>query len=306
VLIAPRTVTNPLDTVGVTIRLYGGAGLQGLSGSVGGKVSIAGGNGQSIFFDTGVKGNVYLQSPTSGDGTVKQAFGVLVAAPESATSPATFTVYPNSQGTSVYGMNTETVRVLDSTLTPRFTLDNDGAATSGLRFPSSFISSADLNTLDRYAEGEWTPLITGETSHTTFASGGQWTRIGRDLHVQGWIRQNANPSLALTAAGSNHIYVGTLGGGLPDGVSSFKLNDARVGVWTEVNNDSSLSEEARFFGSNNVRTGNIVHSYHHSTSGLTSFKLWFVGYATGFAPTDNPLSLNIGKRTITFSLVWKF
>jgi hypothetical protein len=245
---------------------------------------------------------VYLQSSTSGDGNYKNAYGVFVGAPESATSPASFTVYPNANLFGPIAANTETVRVLDSTLTPRFTLDNDGAATSGLRFPAAFIASGDLNTLDRYAEGEWTPLITGDTSHTTFASGGQWTRIGRDLHVHGWIRQDANPSLSLTAAGLNHIVVS----GLPEGISSFRLNDARVGVWTEVNNDSSLSEEARFFGSNNVRTGNIVHSYHNRVGGLSSFKLWFVGYATGFAPTDNPLSLNTGKRTITFSLVWKF
>jgi hypothetical protein len=302
VLIAPRTVTNPLDTVGVTIRLYGGAGLQGFAASVGGKVSIAGGNGRSFGFDVGTKGNVYLQSVTSGDGDYKNAYGVFVGAPESATSPASFTVYPNANSFGPFAANTETVRVLDTTNTPRFTLDNNGAATSGLRFPSSFISSADLNTLDRYAEGEWAPLISGDISHTTIASGGQWTRIGRDLHVHGWIRQNGSPGFANTIAAGNHIVVS----GLPEGVSSFKLNDARVGVWTEVNNDSSLMETTRFFGSGNVRTGNIVHSYHHSTSGLTSFKLWFVGYATSTPQVDNPLALNLGTRTITFSLVWKF
>ena len=304
VLIAPRTVTNSLDTVGVTMRIQGGAGYQGgLSATVGGKVSINGGNGKTIFFDTGTKGNVYLQSSTSGDGFYKNAYGVFVGAPESATSPASFTVYPNALSPfGPFAANTETVRVLDTTLTPRFTLNNDGEATSGLRFPATQNNSGDLYTLDRYAEGEWTPLITGDTSHTTYSSGGQWTRVGRDLHVQGWIRQDGSPGVSLTAAGSNHIVLS----GLPEGVSSFRLNDARVGVWTEVNNNSSLSEATRFFGSGNVRTGNVVHSYHHSTSGLASFKLWFVGYATSNPQIDNPLALNIGQRTITFSLVWKF
>jgi hypothetical protein len=303
VYIQPRVVTAATDTVGVDMRIRGGDGYQGgLSATTGGLVSISGGNGKSIFFGFGIKGNVHLQSRTSLDGTYKQAYGVFVGAPESATSPASFTVYPNATSSGPLSANTETVRVLDTTNTPRFTLDNDGAATSGLRFPSTFIASGDLYTLDRYAEGEWTPLITGDISHTAIASGGQWTRIGRDLHVQGWIRQNGNPSVSLLAAGSNHIVIG----GLPEGVSSFRLNDARVGVWTEVNNNSSLSEEARFFGSGNVRTGNIVHSYHNSSSGLTSFKLWFVGYATGTPQVDNPLALNLGQRTITFSLVWKF
>lgn len=303
VLIAPRTVTNPLDTVGVIMRIQGGAGYQGgLSATVGGKVSISGGNGKSIFFDVGTKGNVYLQSSTSGDGTYKNAYGVFVGAAESATSPASFTVYPNVNPVGgPFAANTETVRVLDTTWTPRFTLNNAGEATSGLRFPSTFIPSADLYTLDRYAEGDWTPTIVGSTSHTSYSSGGQWTRTGRVMHLSGWIRQTVLASSPPSGVNLHHIAIP----GLPDGVSSFRLNDARVGTWTELSNDDLLSDEQRFFGtsSNTVRTGTVVHSYHVEATGYTQFRLYFVGQGT-----YNPLVLPsaVVTKTVLFNLFWQF
>jgi hypothetical protein len=298
VYIQPRQATNAGDVNGVTVRIQGGAGRAYVFDQTnGGHLSLNGGNGYSALFNIGSKGNVYLQSSTSNPGYYQQAYGVFVCAPEGATSPATLTVYPNTYSGETLGLNTESLRVLDDTLTPRFAMNNSGELTTGLRFPATIAASGNAYTLDRYAEGTWTPTVTGDTSHVTFTTGGQWTRIGSIIHLTGWIKW-ASGSTSNSAAELNHILIGNL----PDSVgTSFLLNDARVGVWTEINHTDSLTEAQRFFGSggNQIETGTIAHSYHTRVSGNTSFKLFFVGARTaGY----NPLALNTANRTIMFNI----
>jgi hypothetical protein len=60
------------------------------------------------------------------------------------------------------------------------------AETGGVAFPASAVAVADVNTLDDYEEGTWTPTYTGLTvvpgtggvTHT-----GAYTKIGRMVHV---------------------------------------------------------------------------------------------------------------------------
>jgi hypothetical protein len=52
-------------------------------------------------------------------------------------------------------------------------------------FPASQNASSDVNTLDDYEEGTWTPVITpGAGSLTSYTSYGRYTKIGRVLQVE--------------------------------------------------------------------------------------------------------------------------
>ena len=69
-----------------------------------------------------------------------------------------------------------------------------GAATpsasgAGITFPATQSDSTDVNTLDDYEEGDWTPEISFavNTGVSIYApqTGGRYTKIGRQVHVQG-------------------------------------------------------------------------------------------------------------------------
>ena len=88
-------------------------------------------------------------------------------------------------------------------------LDISGAAAGQIKFPASQNASSDVNTLDDYEEGAWTPSIAfgGAAVGVTYDSdnAGVYTKIGNRVFVSG--------RLVLTSKGSS---VGTvLIGGLP-------------------------------------------------------------------------------------------
>jgi hypothetical protein len=92
-----------------------------------------------------------------------------------------------------------------------------GAATpaatgAGITFPATQSASTDVNTLDDYEEGTWTPttVIAGAT-YT--AQTGTYTKIGRQVTVLGFLAWSAH-----TGAGGNLVI-----GGLPFAASSTAL-----------------------------------------------------------------------------------
>jgi len=58
-------------------------------------------------------------------------------------------------------------------------------ASKGIAFPATPVASADVNTLDDYEEGVWTPLAAGVTITVTSA---RYTKIGRVVHVSADVR----------------------------------------------------------------------------------------------------------------------
>lgn len=80
------------------------------------------------------------------------------------------------------------------------------------KFPSTQMPSSDVNTLDDYREGVWTPVLSttgvGFTSVTYDpVTGGRYTKIGSLVHVQGVVRTDAVTVGAATG--------GVIIGGLP-------------------------------------------------------------------------------------------
>ena len=82
----------------------------------------------------------------------------------------------------------------------------------GIAFPSNQSASSDVNTLDDYEEGTWTPSLGGTTTYTSQT--GSYTKIGRLVYVRGHLQINAIGSgntvtvsgLPFTSAGGSTSY----------------------------------------------------------------------------------------------------
>lgn len=75
---------------------------------------------------------------------------------------------------------------------------------NGVRFPATQVSSADVNTLDDYEEGTWTPTLTfGSGSVTYTTQTGTYTKVGRLVTIQCFIQVNtpSAPSGSLKLSG---------------------------------------------------------------------------------------------------------
>ena len=79
---------------------------------------------------------------------------------------------------------------------------------SGVTFPATQSASTDANTLDDYEEGSWTPIFTASTSApssvTYGTQGGRYTKIGRVVYVEVYIRFTAY------SGGSGTVNIGGL------------------------------------------------------------------------------------------------
>lgn len=72
---------------------------------------------------------------------------------------------------------TSTTGAFSGTLTPQALLDVSGAAAGQIKFPATQNPSVDVNTLDDYEEGVWTPSIGGTATYTLRV--GTYTKVGR-------------------------------------------------------------------------------------------------------------------------------
>ena len=94
---------------------------------------------------------------------------------------------------------------------------------SGINFPATQVASSDVNTLDDYEEGTWTPTVTATagTLTTTTVNAAAYTKIGRLVSLQVDI---------------SIVNIGTASGllvfSLPTGLN--QVTDANVGVLREL------------------------------------------------------------------------
>jgi hypothetical protein len=63
------------------------------------------------------------------------------------------------------------------------------AGTGGIAFPAAAVAVADVNTLDDYEEGSWTPSVGGSATYTTQV--GKYTKIGDTVFIQMFLTINA-------------------------------------------------------------------------------------------------------------------
>ena len=96
---------------------------------------------------------------------------------------------------------------------------------NGITFPATQSASTNANTLDDYEEGTWTPTATPEGgSLTTYSSSGRYTKVGRQVFLNGQV--------LLTTVGTSS---GTLGiSSLPFNIDTTTVQMQAHGVSREV------------------------------------------------------------------------
>jgi hypothetical protein len=134
---------------------------------------------EGVAFSEG-GGNTYLSNNWFNDGTNKYI------------ANGTAALYGQSGGqhqwlTAASGTAGNTISFTTAmTLNANGVLALQGASTSadgvGITFPATQSASSDVNTLDDYEEGNWTPVpTTGSGSITSYTSTGRYTKIGRTV-----------------------------------------------------------------------------------------------------------------------------
>ena len=91
------------------------------------------------------------------------------------------------------------------------------ASGSGITFPATQSDSSNVNTLDDYEEGTWTPVVTANTgSITTYTSAGQYRKIGGLVvaQFQYGITNNGTGSVAIILSGLPFAGTTNTSGGL--------------------------------------------------------------------------------------------
>ena len=97
------------------------------------------------------------------------------------------------------------------------------ASGAGITFPATANLSTDVNTLDDYEEGTWTPTQgAGLTVVGTFSSGGTYTKIGRLVHVSGFV--SGSTSVTVTTAAT--VIAGNLPFTVLAGSSAYHMGSA--------------------------------------------------------------------------------
>jgi hypothetical protein len=87
-----------------------------------------------------------------------------------------------------------------SSPTERVRIDSTGLMTlagPGIKFPATQVAATDVNTLDDYEEGTWTPVVTGWTSVTYTFQDGKYIKIGK--HLTAWFLIQFSGTSAATA-----------------------------------------------------------------------------------------------------------
>lgn len=168
----------------------------------------------------------------------------------------------NGSGT-ITGVSSLATALVNPVVTTTMGVGNatPAATGAGITFPAALNASSDVNTLDDYEEGTWTPTYLGSTANPTVTydamTGGKYTKIGRMVFAYGSIRTDA------VTGGSGALRLG----GLPFTVASATGStlDTRSGV---------IIGRSGSFNTDNPSSANTVE-------GQTFCEVWYRATANG-------------------------
>jgi len=131
----------------------------------------------------------------------------------------------------------------------------------GIQFPASQSAQADVNTLDDYEEGTWTPLVKfggGVTGITYLINSGTYTKIGRYVLISAQVSltSKGSDSGAVTITGSPFtegvvapLAIWPLAISFADQMTSF-MNGGVIQIWEITNAGAVTSLDATNFANN--------------------------------------------------------
>lgn len=134
-------------------------------------------------------------------------------------------------------------------------IDISGASAGQIKFPATQNASSNVNTLDDYEEGTWTPSLGGTATYGS--QSGTYTKIGKVVYISCFL------SVSLIGTGSTYVI-----SGLPftaSGVASFavsewtsaagsfvyvgaNVNSATISLTASTAATASLNTSPAFFG----------------------------------------------------------
>jgi len=146
---------------------------------------------------------------------------------ETATASGTeFITFMNPAGTNI--ANISRVGVSDAVSYNTTASNTTGAQlnASGVRFPATQVASANVNTLDDYEEGTWSPSIGGSTTYT--AQDGYYTKCGNVVTVTGRMQVN------LLSGNANTYQITNLPFTSKNTSNGSKAGGGSVGYWSST------------------------------------------------------------------------
>jgi hypothetical protein len=146
----------------------------------------------------------------------------------------------------ISGFTTDGTRVTAST-----TIAVGGATPStsgsGITFPATQSASTDVNTLDDYEEGTWTPSVGGTATYTTQA--GTYVKIGRVVYFSGY------------------LVISAIGTGSQITISGLPFTSTTTTDWV---NNAGVSSSATNIVSNYVFVGGTSLTFYSRTAASAS------------------------------------
>lgn len=164
---------------------------------------------------------------------------------------------------------------------------------NGIKFPSTQIPSTDVNTLDDYEEGTWTPGISGLVfpAPFTYTSAGWYTKIGRVIHISGYIKLIS--ATTYTCPGTPRDYYIDLSSA-PFSISN---PSTAVGNWVINKTFGAASPHTRYFDP--ATSGAVIISNQIAGNSFSS-RMYFI--SNGSNILDLPCSVAVNNSIISFSI----
>lgn len=156
---------------------------------------------------------------------------------------------------STTGLLTANSATVTNTLTANALIDASGASAGQIKFPAAQNASANVNTLDDYEEGTWTPSVGGTATY--LSQFGEYVKIGHTVYIWGSMQINV-----IGTGSTNQI------SGLP--FTCVPTNNHNTFISLECTNASAVSLVSNSaLINNNATTINLMGRTAAATSATT-------------------------------------
>lgn len=237
--VGPNGTTNPVFEVDASTA-SAAAGLKVTGAVAAGTVAVAvisSGAAANLSLDAKGTGTITLGGTSTGAITLTRATtlsaaltygGVTLTNAVTGTGKMVLDAAPTFTNGITVSAGTSALQAVTGT-TGTFTgLFDLSAATAGqVKFPASQNASADVNTLDDYEEGSWTPAVGGTATYTT--QSGNYVKVGKLVYAQFSLAINLIGTGSATTVSGLPFTVGSAGSVVVGYFGSLATNVGQMG-----------------------------------------------------------------------------